>query len=99
MTTIVNGERVRIFENKHFAIVSAKINPKTGHQVKKKSDTSKKTFILFNLNKAPFRIKVSHEFAEKYRIKQEIKQTQMTGKRPEGLYPIDEQVEKNHSPT
>ena len=88
-------EKVRIFENKQFAIISAKINPKTGHQVKKKSDTSKKTFIFFNLNKAPFRIKISHEFAEKYRIKQEIKQSQMAGESPEGLYSLVKQVEKN----
>lgn len=93
MITKVNAERTRFFENKHFSIVSAKINHKTGHQIKKKSDTNKKTIIFFNLNKAPFRIKISHEFAETWKIRQEIKQSQMNNRSPEGLYPLVEQVE------
>lgn len=92
-----NLEKVRIFENKHFAIVSAKTNPKIGHQVKKKSETNKKTIIFFNLNKAPFRIKIPHEIAEKYRIKQEIKQTQKKGFSTEGLYPLIGLIEKDIS--
>lgn len=94
MATIVNGGRVRFFENKHFTIVSAKINHKTGHQIKKKSNTNKKTIIFFDLNKAPFRIKISHAIAERYRIKQEIKQTEYKGKSPEGLYPLTGVIEE-----
>ena len=90
-------EKVRTFENKHFMILSVKMNPEIGHQVFLKSVKNKKTVIIFNQNKAPFRIKLSHAIAEKYRIKQEIKQTQKKADRPNGLYPLIEAIEKDVS--
>ena len=87
-------EKVRTFENKHFMILSVKMNPEIGHQVFLKSVKNKKAIIIFNQNKAPFRIKLTREIAEKYRIKQEIKQTEYKGKSPEGLYPLIEAIEK-----
>ncbi|MDT2851294.1 hypothetical protein [Lactococcus lactis] len=42
----------------------------------------------------PFKMKVTPEIAEKYRIKQEIKQTEYKGKSPEGLYPLTEVIEE-----
>ncbi|KGF77080.1 hypothetical protein [Lactococcus lactis] len=87
-------EKARTFENKYFTIISVKRKSKTGHRVILKSETNKKTIIFFNLNKAPFRIKIPHEIAEKYRIKQEIKQTEYKGKSPEGLYPLTEVIEE-----
>mgnify|MGYP000416617576 CR=1 FL=1 len=90
-------EKVRTFENKHFVILSVKMNPEIGRQVFLKSVKNKKTVIIFNQNKAPFRIKLSHAIAEKYRIKQEIKQTQKKADRPNGLYPLIEAIEKDVS--
>ena len=87
-------EKAQTFENKYFTIISVKRKSKTGHRVILKSETNKKTIIFFNLNKAPFRIKIPHEIAEKYRIKQEIKQTEYKGKSPEGLYPLTEVIEE-----
>ncbi|WP_166668065.1 hypothetical protein [Lactococcus cremoris] len=90
-------EKVRTFENKHFVILSVKMNPEIGHQVFLKSVKNKKTVIIFNQNKAPFRIKLSHAIAEKYRIKQEIKQTEYKRESPNGLYPLIEAIEKDVS--
>ena len=90
-------EKARTFENKHFMILSVKMNPEIGHQVILKTNKTRKHTILFNLNKAPFRIKLSHEIAEKYRIKQEIKQTQKETDSPNGLYPLIEAIEKDVS--
>ena len=90
-------EKARTFENKHFMILSVKMNPEIGHQVFLKSAKNKKTVIIFNQNKAPFRIKITREIAEKYRIKQEIKQTQKKTDRPNGLYPLIEAIEKDVS--
>ncbi len=87
-------EKARTFENKHFVILSVKMNSEIGHQVFLKSAENKKTVIIFNQNKAPFRIKLSHAIAERYRIKQEIKQTEYKGKSPEGLYPLTEAIEE-----
>lgn len=87
-------EKAQTFENKYFTIISVKRKSKTGHRVILKSETNKKTIIFFNLNKAPFRIKIPHEIAEKYRIKQEFKQTEYKGKSPEGLYPLTEVIEE-----
>ena len=90
-------EKTRTFENKHFLILSVKTNPEIGHQVLLKSAENKKTIVIFNQNKAPFRIKLSHDIAEKYRIKQEIKQTQKKTDIPIGLYPLIEAIEKDVS--
>ncbi|MDM7514604.1 hypothetical protein [Lactococcus lactis] len=90
-------EKTRTFENKHFMILSVKMNPEIGHQVFLKSVKNKKTVIIFNQNKAPFRIKLSHAIAEKYRIKQEIKQTQKKTDSPNGLYPLIKAIEKDVS--
>ena len=49
-------EKARTFENKHFMILSVKMNPEIDHQVFLKSVKNKKTVIIFNQNKAPFRI-------------------------------------------
>ncbi|WMM02804.1 hypothetical protein RCG28_10675 [Lactococcus lactis] len=70
------------------------MNPEIGHQVFLKSVKNKKTVIIFNQNKAPFRIKLSHAIAERYRIKQEIKQTEYKEGSPEGLYPLTEVIEE-----
>ncbi|AEU41468.1 hypothetical protein llh_11460 [Lactococcus cremoris subsp. cremoris A76] len=90
-------EKARTFENKRFMILSVKMNPEIGHQVFLKSVKNKKTVIIFNQNKAPFRIKLTPEIAEKYRIKQEIKQTEYKGNSHEGLYPLIEAIEKDVS--
>lgn len=45
----------------------------------------------------PFKMKLTPEIVEKYRIKQEIKQTEYKGKSPEGLYPLIEAIEKDVS--
>lgn len=90
-------EKARTFENKHFMILSVKMNPEIGHQVFLKSVKNKKTVIIFNQNKAPFRIKLSHAIAERYRIKQEIKQTEYKRESPNGLYPLIEAIEKDVS--
>ncbi|MGO3663801.1 MAG: hypothetical protein ACTJE9_03380 [Lactococcus lactis] len=90
-------EKARTFENKHFLILSVKMNSEIGHQVFLKSIKNKKTVIIFNQNKAPFRIKLTREIVEKYRIKQEIKQTEYKRKSPEGLYPLIEAIEKDVS--
>ncbi|MCT4454367.1 hypothetical protein EFO35_04735 [Lactococcus cremoris] len=90
-------EKARTFENKHFLILSVKMNSEIGHQVILKSVKNKKAIIIFNQNKAPFRIKITREIAEKYRIKQEIKQTQKKTDSPNGLYPLIEAIEKDIS--
>ena len=90
-------EKARTFENKRFMILSVKMNPEIGHQVFLKSVKNKKTVIIFNQNKAPFRIKLTPEIVEKYRIKQEIKQTEYKRENPEGLYPLIEAIEKDVS--
>ena len=91
---IEESEKAQTFENKHFTIISVKRKPKTGHQVILKSETNKKTIIFFNLNKAPFRIKIPHEIAEKYRIKQEIKQTEYKGFVTEGIMQLADIIEE-----
>ncbi len=45
----------------------------------------------------PFKMKITHEIAEKYRIKQEIKQTRKKTDSPNGLYPLIEAIEKDVS--
>ncbi|MCT0051798.1 hypothetical protein [Lactococcus lactis] len=50
--------------------------------------------ILYIKKGNPFKMKISHEIAEKYRIKQEIKQTEYNGESPEGLYPLTEVIEE-----
>ncbi|MDN6080211.1 MAG: hypothetical protein L0I70_12985, partial [Lactococcus lactis] len=90
-------EKARTFENKHFVILSVKMNSEIGHQVFLKSAKNKKTVIIFNQNKAPFRIKLSQAIAERCRIKQEIKQTQKKTDSPNGLYPLIEAIEKDVS--
>ena len=45
----------------------------------------------------PFKMKITREIAEKYRIKQEIKQTEYKGNSPEGLYPLIKAIEKDVS--
>ncbi len=42
----------------------------------------------------PFKMKITPEIVEKYRIKQEIKQTEYKGESPEGLYPLTEVIEE-----
>lgn len=66
-------ETARTFENKHFIIKSVKRDPKASHQVIAKNKLIEKTVIFFNQNKAPFRIKVSQEFAEYWKSKQQAK--------------------------
>ncbi|WP_260309822.1 hypothetical protein [Lactococcus lactis] len=90
-------EKARTFENKHFVILSVKMNSEIGHQVFLKSVKNKKTVIIFNQNKAPLCIKVSHAIAERYRIKQEIKQMRKKTDSPNGLYPLIETIEKDVS--
>lgn len=87
-------EKAQTFENKYFTIISVKRKSKTGHRVILKSETNKKTIIFFNLNKAPFRIKIPHEIAEKYRIKQEIKQTEYKGFVTEGVAQLADIIEE-----
>ena len=50
--------------------------------------------ILYIKKGNPFKMKISQAIAERYRIKQEIKQTEYKGKSPEGLYPLIEAIEK-----
>ena len=50
--------------------------------------------ILYIKKGNPFKMKISHEIAEKYRIKQEIKQTEYKGRSPEGLHPLTEVIEE-----
>ena len=64
-------EKARTFENKHFVILSVKMNSEIGHQVFLKSAKNKKTVIIFNQNKAPICIKVSHEFAQSWKLKKQ----------------------------
>ncbi|TRW58748.1 hypothetical protein FNJ57_12390 [Lactococcus lactis] len=45
----------------------------------------------------PFKMKLTPEIVEKYRIKQEIKQTQKKADSPNGLYPLIEAIEKDVS--
>ena len=90
-------EKARTFENKHFLILSVKMNSEIGHQVFLKSVKNKKTVIIFNQNKAPLKMKIPHEIAEKYHIKQEIKQTRKKGFSSEGLYPLIGLIEKDIS--
>ena len=45
----------------------------------------------------PFKMKITREIAEKYRIKQEIKQTQKKTNSPNGLYPLIKAIEKDVS--
>ena len=49
------------------------MNPEIGHQVFLKSIKNKKTVIIFNQNKAPLCIKVSHEFAQSWKLKNKPK--------------------------
>ena len=64
-------EKARTFENKHFVILSVKMNPEIGHQVFLKSVKNKKTVIIFNQNKAPLCIQVYHEFAQSWKLKKQ----------------------------
>ncbi|MCG6978300.1 hypothetical protein [Lactococcus lactis] len=50
--------------------------------------------VLYIKKGNPFKMKITHEIAEKYRIKQEIKQTEYNGESPEGLYPLTEVIEE-----
>ncbi|GAA5430052.1 hypothetical protein [Lactococcus lactis] len=45
----------------------------------------------------PFKMKLTSEIVEKYRIKQEIKQTQKKTDSPNGLYPLIKAIEKDVS--
>lgn len=50
---------------------------------------------LFYLDsKHPLKLKITNNQAERYHIKQEIKQTEYKGKSPEGLYPLTEVIEE-----
>lgn len=50
---------------------------------------------LFYLDsKYPLKLKITNNQAERYRIKQEIKQTEYKGESPEGLYPLTEVIEE-----
>ncbi len=53
--------------------------------------------ILYIKKGNPFKMKITHEIAEKYRIKQEIKQTKKKTDSPNGLYPLIEAIEKDVS--
>ena len=53
--------------------------------------------ILYIKKGNPFKMKITHEIAEKYRIKQEIKQTQKKGFSSGGLYPLIGLIEKDIS--
>ncbi|MGO2989473.1 MAG: hypothetical protein ACTIDU_03525 [Lactococcus cremoris] len=50
--------------------------------------------ILYIKKGNPFKMKITREIAERYRIKQEIKQTEYKRESPEGLYPLIEAIEK-----
>ena len=73
-------EKARTFENKHFLIFSVKMNSEIGHQVFLKSIKNKKTVIIFNQNKAPLCIKVSHEFAQSWKLKKKQAETKKRDK-------------------
>ena len=45
----------------------------------------------------PFKMKITPEIVERYRIKQEIKQTEYKRENPEGLYPLIKAIEKDVS--
>lgn len=49
---------------------------------------------MINKSALPIKLTVSSGFSEKYRIKQEIKQTEYKGESPEGLYPLIEVIEE-----
>lgn len=49
---------------------------------------------MINKSALPIKLTVSNGFAEKYRIKREIKQTQNKPNSPEGLYPLIEVIEE-----
>lgn len=53
--------------------------------------------ILYIKKGNPFKMKITPEIAEKYRIKQEIKQTRKKTDSPNGLYPLIEAIEKDVS--
>ncbi|MCT1226872.1 hypothetical protein EFM07_04960 [Lactococcus lactis] len=53
--------------------------------------------ILYIKKGNPFKMKITHEIVEKYRIKQEIKQTRKKTNSPNGLYPLIEAIEKDVS--
>ena len=52
------------------------------------------TRILYIKKGNPFKMKISQAIVERYRIKQEIKQTEYKGRSPEGLYPLTEVIEE-----
>ena len=53
---------------------------------------------LLHIHKSkPFKMKLTPEIVEKYRIKQEIKQTRKKTDSPNGLYPLIEAIEKDVS--
>ena len=65
---------------------------------KKDKDLGIITSKLFCLDsKQPLKLKITNNQAEKYRIKQEIKQTQKKTDIPIGLYPLIEAIEKDVS--
>ena len=50
---------------------------------------------LLHISKGkPFKMKITPEIVEKYRIKQEIKQIEYNMKSPEGLYPLTKVIEE-----
>ena len=53
--------------------------------------------ILYIKKGNPFKMKITREIAEKYRIKQEIKQTRKKIDSPNGLYPLIKAIEKDVS--
>ena len=50
--------------------------------------------ILYIKKGNPFKMKISQAIAERYRIKQEIKQTEYKGRSPEGLYTLTKVIEE-----
>ena len=52
------------------------------------------TRILYIKKGNPFKMKISQAIAERYRIKQEIKQTEYKGRSPEELYLLTEVIEE-----
>ncbi|MBG1279465.1 hypothetical protein [Lactococcus lactis] len=53
--------------------------------------------ILYIKKGNPFKMKISQAIAERYRIKQEIKQTEYKSEAPDGLYPLIKAIEKDVS--
>lgn len=49
---------------------------------------------MINKSALPIKLTIPSGFVEKYRIKQEIKQTEYKGESPEGLYPLTEVIEE-----